>query len=123
MIKFSCHSALTRLFKFYREAVTDGEGVGLLPGEGRPPGVQPHLLGQRLWDGQQDEADVGQSDERGQQDHQVVSVPRRQVCPDGRTRHQAGCERGRHLRGGWGGGSGSEERTHSFNSLTDDPGI
>lgn len=81
-----------------KSSATDSEGVGLLPGDGRPPGVQPHLVGQRLGDGQQDEADVGQRDERGQQHHQVVSVPSRKVRADGRARHQAGCERGRNLR-------------------------
>lgn len=76
---------------------TDGEGVRLLPGDGRPPRVELHLVGQRLGHGQQDEADVGQGDERGQQHHQVVSVPGRQVRTDGRAGHQAGREGGRHL--------------------------
>lgn len=84
---------------YYKLLVTDSEGVGLLPRYGRPPGVEPHLVRQRLGHGQQDEADVGQSDQCGHQNHQVVSVPGRQVRPDGRTRHQARCESCRHLGG------------------------
>lgn len=77
--------------------VTDSEWVGLLPGYGCSPGVEPHLVRQRLGHSQQDEADVGQSDQCGHKNNQVVSIPGRQVRPDGRTRHQAGCESSRYL--------------------------
>lgn len=70
--------------------VTDSKGIGLLPGYGCPPGVEPHLVRQRLRHGQQDEADVGQSDQCCHQNHQVVPVPGGQISPDGWTRHQAG---------------------------------
>lgn len=73
------------------------ERVGLLPGDGCSPRVEPHLVGQRLWDGQQNEADVGQSDESGQQHHQIISVAGRQVRADGRAGDQTRCERRRNL--------------------------
>lgn len=92
---------------YYKLLVTDSEGVSLLPRYGRPPGVEPHLVRQRFGHGQQDEADVGQSDQCGHQNHQVVSVPGRQVRTDGRTRHQACCESRGHLVGE--GGSGGEK--------------
>lgn len=71
--------------------------VGLLPGDRRSPRVEPHLVGQRLWDGQQDEADVGQSDESRHQHHQVIAVAGRQVGADGRAGDQTRCERRRNL--------------------------
>lgn len=77
--------------------VTDSKGVGLLPGYGRPPGVESHLLRQRFRHSQQDEADVSQSNQCGHQNHQVVPIPGWQVRSDGRTRHQAGCKSSRHL--------------------------
>lgn len=54
---------------------TDSKGVGLLPGYGGPPGVEPHLVWERLRHSQQDEADVGQSNQCGHQYHQVVPIP------------------------------------------------
>lgn len=71
--------------------------VGLLPGDWRSPGVEPHLVGQRLWDGQQYEADVGQSDEGRHQHHQVIAITGREVRADGRAGDQTRCERRRHL--------------------------
>lgn len=76
---------------------TYSEGIGLLPGYGRPPGVEPHLVRQGLGHGEQDEADVDQGDQRRDQNHQVVSIPCRQIGPDGRAGHQASGERGGHL--------------------------
>ncbi len=73
------------------------ERVGLLPGDGRSPCAEPHLVGQRLWDSQQDEADVGQSDESRHQHHQVIAVAGRQVRSDGRAGDQTRCERRRNL--------------------------
>lgn len=75
------------------------EWISLLPGDRRSPRVQSHLLGQRLRDGQQDEADICQGDERSHQDHQVIPIVGGEVSADCRARHQACCERGRHLQG------------------------
>lgn len=76
---------------------THGEGVGLLPGDGEPPRRQPHLVRQRLGDDEEHERNICHSNHRGNKDHQAVSVLRRQVGPDGRTRHQAGREGRRDL--------------------------
>lgn len=76
---------------------THGEGVGLLPGDGEPPGRQPHLVRQRLGDDEEHERNICHSNHRGNKDHQAVSVLPRQVDPDGRTRHQAGREGRRDL--------------------------
>lgn len=73
------------------------EGVGLLPGDGCPPGRRPHLLGQRLGHGNEDEADVQQGDGRGQDHHQAVPVHPAQVRADGGADHQAGSKCGRNL--------------------------
>lgn len=50
------------------------ERISLLPGDWCAPCGQSHFVGQRLRDGQQDEADIRQGDERCHQDHQVISV-------------------------------------------------
>ena len=102
----------TNQIVYYKLLVTDREGVGLLPGDRRPPGVEPHFVWQRLRYSQQDEADVSQSDQCGHQNHQVVSVPGRQVRPDGWTRHQAGCESSRHLGGEKDMTDGKASKTH-----------
>lgn len=77
--------------------VTDSKRVSLLPGNGCSPCVEPHFVWQGLRNSKQDETDVSQSNQRSHQDHQVVSIPGRQVSTDGWTRYQAGCKGGRHL--------------------------
>lgn len=76
------------------KCVTDSKWVGLLPGNGSAPGVQPHLVRQGLRHGQQDEADISQRDECGQQNHQVVTIPGRQVGTNGWTGDQTCCKGG-----------------------------
>lgn len=82
----------TNQIVYYKLLGTYSKGVSLLPRYGRPPGVEPHLVWQRLRHSQQDEADVGQSYHCGHQNHQVVPITGRQVSPNSRTCHQACCK-------------------------------